>query len=304
MRFLLTSDWHIQKDKPAYRTDENYVDTIFCKIEWIFNLAKEKNIKYVLQAGDLFDTHNPPYNLALRLLELIDEYDLHLLIVAGQHDQRYHTTQLDNTIMGLLKTYPRITLLEEEPFKIGDVNIYGAGWGERIPKPQNKDCFNVLVTHKMIVDDKLWKSQESFTQGNIFIRVTAYDLTLSGDNHKTFEFLKDKKSLVNCGSLMRTKSNQVNHVPCVWTFDLSKSNSVQGCLDQHFVEIDDIEEIMDLEQSKIDKSKDSELEEYINKLNDSRMVFLKFTNTLDNVVSESNVNKGVIAFINKCKPKE
>jgi predicted phosphodiesterase len=305
MKLLLMSDLHIDKKKPEYRTDVDYVETIFTKLEWAFDLCLYENIRYVLIAGDIFEDYKPPYYLVNRFIAMLDNYELELLVVPGQHDQRFHTKDLTNTTLGLLDLYPRIHILGTEPFPdLDDIHIYGAGWGDRIPKIQNPDALNVLVTHRMIVKDKLWEGQEAFTQANIFLRTSKFNLNLSGDNHKTFEILGTKKALINCGSLMRTRTNQHDHEPCVWIFNTLKSDDINECLKKYYIPVEAGEDVMDLEQSAVDKSKNKDLDSYINRLKEVKAGSKEFVNSLDYFVSENDVEQGVVDFINECKPKE
>jgi DNA repair exonuclease SbcCD nuclease subunit len=276
MRFILTSDWHISDTKPEYRTDKDYLKTIFKKLKWIILKAKKHNAEFIIQAGDVFENFKPPYYIVNKLINLLEENKIILLTIPGQHDQRYHTTDLDNVTMGLMKHSPFIHILDRQPYVAFDeagnrVNIYGAGWNSRIPKIWNKEAFNILVTHRMIVDEKLWEGQESFVYSRIFLRTSKYDLTLSGDNHKTFEIIGKEKSLINCGSLMRTRTNQKDHKPCIWILDTDKckSNMKKG-LKQLFIPVKKIENTMDLEQSKIDKNKNKKLDEYIAELKNTK----------------------------------
>ena len=57
-RFIATGDWHITNKRPKSRTDESYVHSILKKIDSIFALALEQNIKVIAQPGDFFDSFN------------------------------------------------------------------------------------------------------------------------------------------------------------------------------------------------------------------------------------------------------
>jgi len=101
--------------------------------------------------------------------------------------------------------------------------FYGSSFGEDIPEIIDKDSFNILVTHRMVIKgDTLWPGQTNFSQARSLLRKTKFDLIISGDNHQFFiERVKDSY-LINCGSMMRQRVDQVDHVPAVVLFDTEK----------------------------------------------------------------------------------
>lgn len=223
MKVLCTSDWHIRYNRPRNRKDENYFDTILYKINWI--LDQTKNYDIILQAGDMFDTwkiSHVPYFLTKILseifLEKIWDKGKKIFSVVGQHDQRYRCG-LSDSPLSVLEVAEIVWIAKEE--ELGDgVVLYGCGYGEEVPSPKSKEDFNILLIHKMITEDgPLWPGQTDYISGKAFLKKYPYDLVISGDNHQSFISTYRDKTLINCGSLMRSNVDQISHIPCAYIFD-------------------------------------------------------------------------------------
>ena len=139
MKFLLTDDWHLRVTTPEFRSD-NYTETLYGKVEQIYRIAKQQQCDYILNAGDLFHQATAPYSLTQRYMELFLRWNrrgVRHLVVAGQHDMRYHSSDLTNTPIYTLHVAGAVELLTANPFYTAeDVHIYGASWQEPIPVPE------------------------------------------------------------------------------------------------------------------------------------------------------------------------
>lgn len=86
MKILHTSDWHLgQKFMNVDREQEHRQ-----ALDWLSELIRERNIRILVVAGDIFDTGNPPNyarTLYYRFLaSLIGSACRHIVIVGGNHD--------------------------------------------------------------------------------------------------------------------------------------------------------------------------------------------------------------------------
>lgn len=279
MKLLITGDWHITDRKPANRTDENYFETIMDKIKFILSFYDDDGIGEVaiLQSGDFFDSSRASDFIKGQLINELrgrfnDEFGCHLYTIFGQHDLRYHSSVKNNTPLGVLKSagvvnvihnqYPEITYSEYGE-KIP--HIYGANWGEEIPKPRRlENDFNILLTHRMIIDgEKLWEGQTGFDTAEDLLDNHDFDLIVSGDNHKAFVVEKDGKTLINAGSLMRNRIDQKDHKPRIYIYDTTSRT-----YEKHYIPVRPFEEIMDVERATKKKETDENLEAFIETLTD------------------------------------
>ena len=229
MKLLSMGDAHITDDRPVNRTD-NYWETVKRKLRFIFKLAENRGCKFILSPGDLTDTPNLSYAEFTELVQLVrHELSVHMFCVRGQHDMRYR--RKENTALTALASslYKQLTILEygiersvEDDKTCTFQKMYafqGASYGEEIPKPV-EGAFNILLIHKMIVEEKLWSAQEEYEPSNVFLRQHNFDLIVSGDNHQGFiTSSKGGRLLVNCGAMMRNSISLVNHQPFVVIYD-------------------------------------------------------------------------------------
>ena len=228
LKILITGDWHLTDKTPRCRIDD-YVGAQEEKIGFIFNTAIEHKCHVILQPGDLCDKWIARDKFKVKWINYLNFYIRNLgapnlITVYGQHDARYHTSNIEDTPLGVLRAGVGFTIIEhDQPQMFGAIidytDIYGAGWGKPIPKIIHPDHFNILVTHRMIVRDKLWAEQENYEVVGTFLRQNKFDLIVSGDNHTKFSHKYNHKYLFNCGSLMRNRIDQDSHHPAVIIFD-------------------------------------------------------------------------------------
>jgi len=220
MRILILSDCHLRDTNPRNRQD-NYYQTGLDKLDWCFGLAKINKCSFVLQAGDLTDNPRSSYRLISAILNLLHKHNVKVYSITGQHDRRHHTSDLSNVPMTVLQTnFNKFELLNSNPICTDNLNIYGSSFGEEIPKILDKDKFNILVTHRMVIgEDKLWEGQESCVTARTLLAKNKFNLIVSGDNHQFFTSEYQGRHLLNLGSLLRSTSAQIDHKPKVAIFD-------------------------------------------------------------------------------------
>lgn len=268
MKFVAMGDLHVTNKKPKLRKDEDYLLTIIQKLDQIYEFACQNDAKVVVQPGDFFDSAKASDYLkqlmVIKLKEYQQKYGITTLTIFGQHDLRFHSSDIKNTPLAVLEAAGVLTILDNQiPTTIGDVNFYGSSWNEE-PASPSKDKCNVLVTHKMIVKSKIWEGQEDFIYGpNMFRKHPAYTYFITGDNHQSFSYTvkptnKSQRSLLNCGSLMRSNIRQIDHHPCCYIIDTDFNICTE-----HNLKVKDIDDVLDLEASTLKKKEDEDLEKFI-----------------------------------------
>ena len=260
-KILFTGDWHIKASNPRNRIGM-YKQQQFDKIKWILDLAEKENCDCVIQPGDLFDNRKMPEEIKRNYIYLFKEYDIPILTIYGQHDMQYHKNK-HNTAMAVLEAADAITVLGKYPTEVGgNIDVYGASWGEQIPDIVNEDNINILVIHTMVIEEKtLWPGQKQFTKKNMLLKGNSdYDIFCCGDNHNTFYDDEHEQKLFNLGSLMRSTIAQLAHEPTVVVYDL-----YENLIAYHKVPIEPSETVFDVD--KIDKEIDrADFTEFFNLL--------------------------------------
>jgi DNA repair exonuclease SbcCD nuclease subunit len=300
MKLLITGDWHLDERRPVNRID-NYMTTQREKLDWIFNLAKKEKVSAILQPGDFFNSFKVSHSFVRYLIMLFTGYkmlhDIPILTVPGQHDMRFHSSDINDTPMGVLEAAGVIKVLEEKPHLLKPgVSIYGAGWKQDIPKGLQSDL-NILVTHKLVSNVALWKGAE-WTTPKELISFYSYDLYACGDNHKHFAYenFEDGRLVINCGSLMRSAIDQEDHTPVVYTYDTATPD-----LKRHHIPIKPFHEVMNLEEVEKEKERNVELDSFVEGLSDTNIEGLDFKkNLIDHLdKNKDKIGQGVINIINK-----
>jgi DNA repair exonuclease SbcCD nuclease subunit len=247
MKLLITGDWHLRWGKPRYRVDD-YTETQLRKIYYILDKASDFECTAILQPGDMTENYPVP-KFHYRLLQrYINEFrsGFGIKTVWGQHDGNYHA-DFENTPLKVMEAAGAVFIYDQGHYSFIDpeephITLYGVGWGEVIPVPRDFNDFNILLIHKMISNSDYWSGHVAYTDAQAFLASQPYDLIVSGDNHKHFYVVAHGKILINCGSLMRTNIDQVDHQPVFYIFDTDTKT-----FEEHKIPIAPAEEVFDVE---------------------------------------------------------
>lgn len=276
MKLMLTGDLHLTDKAPTKRLDD-YFKTQKKKVEELIDLYKKKKCDLLLQPGDLFDSHRASYNTTQTYLSIFRQANIPLLFVLGQHDLRYHTSNIDNIPSAVLRQGADTILLGASPYIKKRVHIYGQSWFEKTPKIVSSKRFNVLVVHKM-----LYSGKEDFpgqakqaAKARDFLEQQKFDLIVSGDNHKQFIVQLPTKCLVNLGSLMRNRIDQDLHRPSVGIFDTDKKTLFVKRL-----EVKSFRSVFDVSREREEKEQSEELQNFIKEITSGKTKKLDFISRL------------------------
>lgn len=275
MKFLITGDWHIDKDKIKTRQDD-VLATCTDKLGQIFQIAQSYGCKAILQPGDFFESHKANDFLKQFIINFLKSgmANIPIYTVFGQHDLRYHSSNINNTPLKVLESAGVVNFLGKKPlvYPQDRINIYGASWFEDIPKIWKElPGTNVLVLHKMIVDEKIWEGQEDHTFGKILLMKNNYDLIVSGDNHKHFIMHSGtggsigKRLLINCGSMLRTRIDQADHKPCVYVYN-TNPREAEPIFEQVYLVVQDFKKVIKIEEATRIKAENEKLHQFVDAL--------------------------------------
>lgn len=267
MRFLITGDWHITEHAPERRLDSNYFETVLGKLRFITRQAREHGCRYILQPGDFFNHFRVSDYVKGGVYSVLQTESVPVLAVPGQHDMRYHNDKIGNTPLGLLGVTPVVTLLAGgEPMQAPSdypIHFYGAGFGADVPDVKDPGAFNILLTHRMVINKKLWHGQEDAISGNLFIKKNPqFDMVVAGDNHTSFRAKYEGRLLFNCGSLLRTAVSQREHHPVIYIVDVREG--VAPVVTPVKIPIE--KDVFDLANYEEEKAHDEEINTFLSSL--------------------------------------
>ncbi|KXH69827.1 MAG: hypothetical protein AM326_01770 [Candidatus Thorarchaeota archaeon SMTZ-45] len=283
MRLLLTGDWHIRNTTPQNRVDD-YWATVQDKIRFILHLAEEEECDLILQPGDFYDSHKANDFLKYTMIKRLNNAGIKVITVFGQHDLRYHSSDIRNTPLAVLVAAKvAYTAPNWDPMHFDNsIYIYGASWHEDIPTNiVDKNGFNILVMHKMVIaNEKLWDGQEKYELGNILLRTHPFDLIVAGDNHQHFVLTRKARHLVNCGSLLRSNIDQVDHTPVVYIYDTRTE-----VMERYWVPCKPFEQVFNLEKVEKEKERNKKMEVFVERLTGkAELEGLDFVKNMDTFV--------------------
>jgi len=290
----ILGDLHLRSSRPVHRID-NYYERQFEKLCFAFDTFKKKNCEFVIQPGDFFhDYGRDPYNIAYDAIAFLVLHKLPVYLVFGQHDIKFHNTQLTDIPIQILNKTNLVTQLQSEPVtERRNTLLYGMNWKENYPAdlPLPKNKFKILVMHKMVIcRKKLWPTQTDYYTARDLAQ-DKFDLIVCGDNHNSF-FYKDK--VLNCGSLMRMTTAQRKHRPVFAIFDTEtrKATTYEYPIETH-----------DLVLKKNTRAEEKHLEEekhevFASSLNEQEFEGqLNFRKNIDIVVKQKRCRKRSIEII-------
>lgn len=219
MKIGILGDIHLRATKPTNRID-NYYETQFNKLTYAYNTFQNNECECVLIPGDLFhDYGKDPYSITYDLIGFLMLHKLTTFVVFGQHDLKFHNLDVVDVPIQILNKTTLITKLDRKCVQINDVLFYGKSWNEQWPTPKRTRKMQILVMHHMLIQgDPLWPGQTGFVTIKD-MQEMEYDLVVAGDNHNGFVFSNGRKTIINCGSMMRMNIDQVDHQPFFCIYD-------------------------------------------------------------------------------------
>jgi len=299
---IFSADIHARASKPKSRKD-NYLESQDRKLRFLCQLAQESPPWFV--SGDLLDKANSNQWLEQYLINLFKEYQVKPIICLGQHDLVNHSIELFNeSSIAVLQSAGVVEVLKNDYWSDDRYSVFGVSYGIEeysgsFLKSDKK--LKILLWHKMVIkDDTLWNKQIANTGEKILRKYPMFDIICTGDNHNTFLCQNKNRFLVNPGSMMRLKTNQKDHKPCVFRWD-------KGNLEQIFLPIE--EDVFDDSHITEKEEKESRLDGFITKLNEIRPELnenssVSFKGNLKNFFQANPETREVEEITWQCVPKD
>lgn len=218
---LACGDLHLRTTRPKMRTDD-FIAAQERKLQTLIDMANDYECRAVVFPGDVFDRHDASHGLVEWAIRMFKQFPGKVLFVYGQHDLRYHTSDKQNTPLGVLVAGlgSKAVILTEDAYTIESVNstedsilFYGCSWGDPLPNLLDCGLWEIVVMHRPVTVKPLpWEHEDLITAKELMEQCPA-SLFITGDNHTQF-IEKSKTSVVfNMGSVMRTTAAQTEFKP-------------------------------------------------------------------------------------------
>lgn len=300
MKFAACADLHLTDKIPENRK-AGYLSQICNKLGQILELTeKHTNTGILMVAGDFFDSPRIPYFIPTKIINILMDTTVEIFAVPGQHDIRYHRVGLENTPLGVLASSRLVEILSsEKAIEIEGVTFIGSGWNET---PKDKaDC--VLMHQTITKVDPLYPGDdETSNAAQVLNRHKWAKCIISGDNHKMFTYKNKRQLLVNCGSMVRSAKDQIEHVPHIHIIDTGKtpwgvkSIPLDVLPPEMVFDFNKIEKQERNEEEK--KKKEEEIGDLVNMLSKTDMERPEFVSILQKIVEKIKPNNEVEFLIN------
>jgi len=226
---IFSSDWHIRSAVPLCRTDD-FVATMWRKVDFIINLSNKYGKIPVLISGDVGDKAQWLNWLLAEFIRRVNGTDI--VAIPGQHDLQNHiVAEWSNCGIGVLHEAGAIRINPfTKVYNFNGISVFPFSYGVPISEPIEAvlGSRNIAMTHQLVLEGEGagWESEKGVSAEALLEKFSQYDVILSGDNHKPFTVAYDGRLLVNPGSILRLKSDQIEHKPRVYLY-YAESNRVE-----------------------------------------------------------------------------
>lgn len=255
MRAILVSDLHIQSRAPIARAAEpDWFEAMARPLSEIRRLQESHDVP-IFYAGDIFDRWNStPETINFAIEHLPPGF-----AVPGQHDLPNHSyDEIKRSAYWTLVQAGIITNLypgvAHEGPELNGMIVHGFPWGFRPgPDPHHKvgdKRLRLAIIHQFV-----WTSATGYPGApavnmaeSCAKDLIGYDVAVFGDNHKGFiQRFDDGPTIVNCGGLMRRKTDEREYKPGVVLLreDGSVERHYLNTVRDKFIERSDAEEIVE-----------------------------------------------------------
>jgi exonuclease SbcD len=236
MKLLFVGDLHLRGTNPRNRTDK-YMDAVSAKLQEVFALAEQHQVRAVLCPGDVFDRPEVATGVLIETMDMMRKCPVNFFTCPGNHDIYGYNLDTYNrsSLLLLSELVPRLHVLlsPDEPIIFGDTAITFSPYTNRMdhdgygysPAARMKDTrLHIHVAHGMLLDhtppfDRFTLIQDVNTEA---------DIVLSGHDHTGFGVYHraDGKIFCNPGSLTRMSAsiNEIERTVQVALIDTETKN--------------------------------------------------------------------------------
>lgn len=233
---VLFSDVHLSHTPPVARAAEpNWYAAQDRVLNEVRAIIEEHNA-IALCAGDVFDHYRPPPELLNFAIARFPP----CFAIPGQHDLPCH-------VYGDIKKSGYWTLVEADVLEhldrmhtfarggwLDGLTLHGYPWGHGITEISD---MNDGLTHVALAHVYIWQAGCSYPGAPELGHVSrfkqqlaGYRAAVCGDNHKNFLYETKDLSILNCGALIRRKSDEMDYHPAVGLLHND------GHITQHFLD--------------------------------------------------------------------
>lgn len=297
------TDIHLKGIAPMQRRDD-YVQTMYNKLEEILELGKSENIDFFICGGDVLDGAHVSYRVMDRYIDLIESYNIPFYSTEGNHEQ-------ENARQGtgaLTHIFNRSTVIKHlTELNFDDLYISGMDYSIDIDETlceegyfvsdEHKDKWKVFCPHANVTPTKA-----------IFSHVLAKDFDTNVDvllisHYHSYHGIKEINDTKYCwiGALSRGTIgiSDIERDPAILILD-SKDKSV---VEYKLKNVLPIEEVFDLDKVNEIKETKKDLKSFVDSLKDVKVQGFEFIDRLKHVCKDKDIDNVIRDIIIKEIPE-
>jgi len=228
---IIVGDIHLRDDQPECWVDD-YFEAQAEAVTFMRDLAT-KYVCPIIAPGDIFHKWNSSHQL---VSWAINNLPRNIICIAGQHDLPQHRLQkLSKSALTVLKSAGVVKMPSDRrsPVLSDPDAIWGYSWGESLSsgrKNGSGEAFRrkIAMAHVMTFAKKdPYHGAGGDSAKKLLEKMAGFDLIVTGDNHEPFTVRDGKRLLVNAGSMMRMRADQMDHKPRFYLWD-GEENDVEA----------------------------------------------------------------------------
>lgn len=250
---IVTGDWQLHHKPPIARSSEpNWYEAMLRPLREIKELASQHQCP-IFCDGDLLDSWKQPVDFINWLVGAVPVVHA----IPGNHDLPFHNyNDLGKSAYWTLVETGNVIHMEPEiDIELPEWNLMVTGfpWGHKLRAPEKgftliKGWHRLALVHAMI-----WKKEQHKHKGamdkdhisNFKHALKGYHFAAFGDNHKGFLARSGDCAVINTGTLMRRRMDEISYQPKVGLLhrDGTITRHALDCSQDVFIDAEDVVEL-------------------------------------------------------------
>ena len=288
MKLIVTADWHLRKDVPACRTEneEEWFDFQFDVVAEIVALANKYDAVLAI-AGDIFDRAVPSQKVINRLSRSLNSS--YFISSAGNHDLPYHNFNLvEQAGYGGLLLHKNRLIRGREEFLVHEFNT---------PLPE-KEAPVVLCHHLCFKDTKsMPPNVKALTADELLDMYPFAKLIICGDNHTGFVHKQGGRVVIVPGATTVQNASQAQYAPAVYLVDCKDEAGTVRSVER--IELNNPADNINLEYKERQDERDERIDNFVQKIRAKKSVSFSFSDNLNEKLKLKTVSQAVKNIINE-----
>lgn len=276
MKLIVTADWHIRATRPRCRIDEDWIQTQQKALDQIIQISNKKRAP-VFVVGDLFHSNSDTSFQCIQIIQQTADELGGLYVLAGNHDLPYHSSEnIEKSAIGILLKSINVFSMQEHFVRH---NVSAANFDQK----DNKDA-EIVFKHILVFPDvkSIPPNVDAITAKELLNEFPKAKWIFTGDYHHNFHYEKNGRHVVNPGCLLRQASDMKDYQCGVYYIDTDEEIV-------EFIPIIDSEEFVDDSYIIKQEERETRIENFVDKLKDTKSVSLDFINNVENAMLENNI---------------